>query len=228
MVGLEGPAGPPRPDGRDDETEWDDDERRAAAPRVRAIVRRYLLAEELGGSGVLAVVAAVVLAVAAPGHRRIPGRWVAAAGLLAALAQPHAGSVAHGGHAPRFVGHANALKDELTLLEALGFEAERERTQLYQITREGQVSNVYNLTIRNLDNRAHTYQLSVTGLETLSLDRTSIEVPAGETRTQIVTVLADPAELREPSQSITFILQSQQDNTIRSERETRFLGDVRR
>ena len=110
----------------------------------------------------------------------------------------------------------------------LGFEAERERTQLYQITREGQVSNVYNLTIRNLDNRAHTYQLSVTGLETLSLDRTSIEVPAGETRTQIVTVLADPAELREPSQSITFILQSQQDNTIRSERETRFLGDVRR
>ncbi|XUO87663.1 cytochrome c oxidase accessory protein CcoG [Halomonas sp. KM072] len=110
----------------------------------------------------------------------------------------------------------------------LGFEAERERTQLYQITREGQVSNVYNLTIRNLDNTAHTYRLSATGLETLTLDRTSIEVPAGETRTQIVTALADPAELREPSQPITFILQSQQDNTIRSERETRFLGDVRR
>lgn len=34
----------------------------------------------------LAVVAAVVLAVAAPGHRRIPGRWIAAAGLLAVLA----------------------------------------------------------------------------------------------------------------------------------------------
>lgn len=30
-------------------TEWDDDERRAAAPRVRAIARRYLLAEERNG-----------------------------------------------------------------------------------------------------------------------------------------------------------------------------------
>jgi heme exporter protein A len=44
--------------------------------------------------------------------------------LLAGLSLPHAGSVAHGGGQPCFVGHANALKDDLTLLESLGFEAE--------------------------------------------------------------------------------------------------------
>lgn len=44
--------------------------------------------------------------------------------LLAGLSPSEAGCVVHGQRPPRFVGHANALKDELTLLESLGFEAE--------------------------------------------------------------------------------------------------------
>lgn len=44
--------------------------------------------------------------------------------LLAGLSPPCAGSVERPARMPRFVGHANALKDDLTLLESLAFEAQ--------------------------------------------------------------------------------------------------------
>ncbi|TVP47046.1 MAG: cytochrome c oxidase accessory protein CcoG [Halomonas sp.] len=110
----------------------------------------------------------------------------------------------------------------------LGFEVERERTQLYQTTRDGRISNVYSLTVRNLDDRDHTYQLTVSGLEELTMDRDTISVPAGESRHQVVTVTADPDALQQPSHTIVFSLQAQQDERIRLDRDTRFLGDTRR
>ena len=45
----------------------------------------------------------------------------------------------------------------------MSFDAERERTQLYQMTRDGQISNVYSLTVRNLDSQDHTYDISAAG-----------------------------------------------------------------
>jgi len=110
----------------------------------------------------------------------------------------------------------------------MSFDAERERTQLYQMTRDGQISNVYSLTVRNLDSQDHTYDISAAGLPNLQLDNTSLRVPAGESRTQVITVLADPASLSEPSHAITFTLQAQQDEQIRQTREARFLSDIRR
>ena len=82
--------------------------------------------------------------------------------------------------------------------------------------------------MRNLDNQPHTYQISVLGLPSLALDSTSISVPAGESRIQVVTVLANPQDLSQPSHPITFVLQAQQDEQIRQEREARFLGNARR
>lgn len=110
----------------------------------------------------------------------------------------------------------------------LGFEAERERTQLYQMTRDGRISNVYSLTVRNLDDRDHSYQLNVAGLPGLTLDREIINVPAGESRLQVVTVTVDADVLQQPSHTIVFTLQAEQDERIRLDRDTRFLGDIRR
>ena len=110
----------------------------------------------------------------------------------------------------------------------LNFDAERESTQLYQMTRDGQISNVFSLTIRNLDDQDHTYQLSVAGLPSLTLDSSTISVPAGESRFEAVTVTADPDDLQQPSHPIVFTLQAQQDADIRIERETSFLGNIRR
>ncbi|WFE72957.1 cytochrome c oxidase accessory protein CcoG [Halomonas sp. M1] len=110
----------------------------------------------------------------------------------------------------------------------LGFDVERERTQLYQTTRDGRISNVYSLNIRNLDNQDHTYRLSVSGLPSLALDDVVVSVPAGDSRLRVVTVLVDASDLSEPSHPIIFTLQAQQDERIRIEREARFLGDIRR
>lgn len=110
----------------------------------------------------------------------------------------------------------------------LNFDAERERTQLYQMTRDGLISNVFSLTIRNLDDQDHTYQLSVAGLPSLTLDSSTISVPAGESRFEAVTVTAEPDDLQQPSHSIVFTLQAQQDADIRLEREASFLGNIRR
>ena len=110
----------------------------------------------------------------------------------------------------------------------LNFDAERERTQLYQTTRDGLISNVFTLTIRNLDDQDHTYQLSVSGLPSLALESNMIDVPAGESRLEVVTVTASPDELQQPSHDIVFTLQAQQDERIRLERDARFLGDMRR
>lgn len=110
----------------------------------------------------------------------------------------------------------------------LNFDAERERTQLYQTTRDGLISNVFTLTVRNLDDQDHTYQLSASGLPSLALDNTLISVPAGESRLEVVTATVSPDDLQQPSHDIVFTLQAQQDDRIRLEREARFLGDIRR
>ncbi|MEA2116964.1 cytochrome c oxidase accessory protein CcoG [Halovibrio sp. HP20-50] len=110
----------------------------------------------------------------------------------------------------------------------LNFDAERERTQLYQTTRDGQISNVFSLTIRNLDDEDHTYQLSVAGLPSLTLDSDTIQVPAGESRFEAVTVTVNPDDIQQPSHPIVFTLQAQQDADIHIEREASFLGDIRR
>lgn len=110
----------------------------------------------------------------------------------------------------------------------LGFEAERERTQLYQTTRDGRISNVYSLTVRNLDDQDHTYRLNVSGLAGLTLDHETINVPAGESRLQVVTATVDAEAIQQPSHTIVFLLQAQQDERIHLERETSFLGDIRR
>jgi polyferredoxin len=110
----------------------------------------------------------------------------------------------------------------------LNFDAERERTQLYQTTRDGLISNVFTLTVRNLDDQDHTYRLSASGLPSLALDNTLISVPAGESRLEVVTATVSPDDLQQPSHDIVFTLQAQQDDRIRLEREARFLGDIRR
>lgn len=136
---------------------------------------------------------------------------------------------------PRLLGYLAALAVMLGLFAwslgertPLDFEAERERGQLYQMTRDGRISNVYTLTVRNLDNHDHTYRLQVSGLPGLEVDTDTISVPAGASRLVAVQVTADPAVLELPSHPIQLLLESQTAEQIALERETRFIGDTRR
>ncbi|PXX98477.1 cytochrome c oxidase accessory protein CcoG [Halomonas sp. LBP4] len=110
----------------------------------------------------------------------------------------------------------------------LGFEVERERNQLFQMTREGRVSNAYTLTIRNLDREDHVYRLEVSGLPGLELDTDSIQVPAGESRQAVASITAAPDVIELPSHDIQLHLAAEGDDRIRLTHDTRFIGQIRR
>ncbi|GEK46965.1 cytochrome c oxidase accessory protein CcoG [Bisbaumannia pacifica] len=136
---------------------------------------------------------------------------------------------------PRLLGYLAALMIMIGLMVGyigqrvpLELEVERDRQQLYQLTREGRVSNRYTLTLRNQDDRPHTYRLGVTGLPGLTLTGPDERWVAAETTTTwIIELTADPAALVAPSQPIELHLSTREDTGIRQHRETRFLGPAR-
>lgn len=134
---------------------------------------------------------------------------------------------------PRLLGYLGALAVVLVALVALlgqrvpvSFEVERPRASLYTTTDAGEIRNVYRLTVRNLDTSAHRFRLSATGIAGARLDVRAIDVPAGESRSQVVNVTA-PAEGLAPSQPLSLRLSAEQGD-LHAERETRFLGGKRR
>ncbi len=134
---------------------------------------------------------------------------------------------------PRLLGYLAALLLMISVFAwavadrtPLGLDIERERSRLFQTTRDGQISNVYTLTVRNLDNQDHDYRLSVSGLPGLTLDTDRISVPAGEARQLVVEARVDPEALALPSQEILMRLEAVNDD-ISLEQESRFLGETR-
>lgn len=111
----------------------------------------------------------------------------------------------------------------------LEFDLERDRHQLYQQTRDGRISNVYTLNIRNLDDHDHDYRISVEGPPGLTLvgnDR--VRVSAHSTRLAIIELTLDPEAIDRPSTTIQVNLASEADPDIRQQRESRFIGEIRR
>ncbi|MCG6657658.1 cytochrome c oxidase accessory protein CcoG [Halomonas campisalis] len=136
---------------------------------------------------------------------------------------------------PRLLGYLAALLVMIGLFvwavadrTPLGVEIERERGQLFQMTREGRISNVYTLTVRNLDREDHVFRLEVSGLPGLELDTDTLSVPAGDSRSRAIQITADPEVLDRPSHPIQLQVTSQSDARVALERETRFIGEVRR
>ncbi|MFC3284640.1 cytochrome c oxidase accessory protein CcoG [Litchfieldella rifensis] len=137
---------------------------------------------------------------------------------------------------PRLLGYLAALLVMLGLFAwaiagrtPLEFDVERDRHQLYQMTQDGRISNVYTINIRNLDDRDHTYRFSVEGLPGLTLvgnDR--VTVGAGESRRHTFEVIVDSEVIDRPSHELQVTLQAIEDDDIRQQHETRFIGEIRR
>ncbi|MFG6176576.1 cytochrome c oxidase accessory protein CcoG [Halomonas sp. THAF12] len=135
---------------------------------------------------------------------------------------------------PRLLGYLAALLVMIGLFgwavgdrTPLGFEVERDRHQLFQMTDAGDIRNVYTLTVRNLDREDHTYRLAASGLDGLTLDTRRLSVPAGESRRLVVEATAPPTSLEHPSHEILLRLEAVDDPDIRLERDSRFIGDTR-
>ncbi len=134
---------------------------------------------------------------------------------------------------PRVIVYAAVL---IALIGAVGFgiasrtplalDIIRDRNALYRETNEGMVENVYTLKLINMDDRDHRYDVRVSGIDGIELDMESTQIPvsAHEVMSVSARVRADPYSLKRASSTITFALQSVDDESLRAEQEARFLG----
>lgn len=108
----------------------------------------------------------------------------------------------------------------------LRVDIDRDRNVLFRQAERGLISNSYNMKILNMDQRAHTYRLSVDGIEDAILDSKSSKytLNAGEILNIPISIKADPAYLPSTSNDVNIIVESIDNPNLRVVKETRFLG----
>ncbi len=109
---------------------------------------------------------------------------------------------------------------------SLGLDVIRDRNTLYRETTDGLIENVYILKILNMDDRAHQYDLSVSGIPGLTLhkDMDIIEVESGGVMELPVRLRADEADLEVRSSDVVFELVATDDAALIARENARFLG----
>lgn len=126
------------------------------------------------------------------------------------------------------LGLAVALGVSLAMRTPLALDVIRDRNALYRETAQGLVENVYTLKIINMDDKRHSFRLSVRGIEGVELltEVSTIEVDAGEVRSLPARLRVDPYSLEKPSSRVVFELMATDNPSLKVETEGRFLGPV--
>ena len=111
----------------------------------------------------------------------------------------------------------------------LALDVIRDRNSLYRETNEGLIENVYIIKIMNMDKHTRSYDLSVTGIESLILDmdidQSGIEVEAGGMIEIPLRVKIDSEYLEKRSNEIQFNLKTNVED-LNISQEARFLGPL--
>ena len=86
--------------------------------------------------------------------------------------------------------------------------------------------NRYTLTILNMDEQPHQYDLRAEGIDGLKLvlDQPEIRVDAGSVAQLVVRLQADEYNLEARSSTVTFHLQARDSNHLTVVEEARFVG----
>ncbi|MGB5260631.1 MAG: cytochrome c oxidase accessory protein CcoG [Gammaproteobacteria bacterium] len=110
----------------------------------------------------------------------------------------------------------------------LGLDVIRDRNQLYRETNEGQIENVYILKILNMDEVAHTYELTVSGIDgiRLRMDTPEIRVDSGGVLELPVSLRVEEGKLEARSTGIAFEIAATDDPALTATEEARFLGPM--
>jgi len=104
----------------------------------------------------------------------------------------------------------------------------RVRNALYRETSEGDIENVYTLKLLNMDSNAHSYSLTATGIEGMSLilDKPDLTVPGGEVREIVVRLRVAPGAIKARSTAVQFNLAANDAPRLKTVEAARFLGPV--
>lgn len=110
----------------------------------------------------------------------------------------------------------------------LALDVIRDRNTLYRETNEGLIENVYILKVMNMDQQAHEYSLSVSGIEGLvmTMDMMDIEAASGEVIEVPVRVRVDPDALDKRSTEVAFTLIARNTNDLYVTEQARFIGPI--
>jgi cytochrome c oxidase accessory protein FixG len=105
----------------------------------------------------------------------------------------------------------------------------RDRGQLYRISTEGLVENVYTLKLLNKTEQPLTYNLSLLGLEEFTWQGPQqITVDAGEVYTLPISIAVDPYILKQDVSDIQFVIDATLNNgkEIHLEETSRFFNEI--
>ncbi|MDP2431385.1 MAG: cytochrome c oxidase accessory protein CcoG [Pseudomonadota bacterium] len=100
----------------------------------------------------------------------------------------------------------------------------RDRQTLSREVENGQIENLYQLRIINMENRAHRYRISAGGIDGMRMTvGDEVSIAPLSTVNHNVVLRADPAALKRPSQPITFTIQAEENAAIVREAKSSFL-----
>jgi polyferredoxin len=101
----------------------------------------------------------------------------------------------------------------------------RDRLTLSREADNGQIENLYNVQIINMDGQPHHYQISASGIEGLTVaSGAEVEIAALATTTVNVALRVDRLKLdRRPSHPITFVIRATDDARLVREAKSSFL-----
>jgi cytochrome c oxidase accessory protein FixG len=110
----------------------------------------------------------------------------------------------------------------------LALDVVRDRNTLYRETDDGRIENVYILKIMNMDKQAHQYDLSVTGMDGISLlmDARHISVNSGEVIEVPVRVQVSEDDIEHRSNELHFTLMARDASGLVVSEEARFIGPL--
>ncbi|MGB5397217.1 MAG: cytochrome c oxidase accessory protein CcoG [Gammaproteobacteria bacterium] len=110
----------------------------------------------------------------------------------------------------------------------LALDVIRDRNTLYRETNDGLIENVYIMKIMNMDKRAHSYSLSVAGVEgiRLRMDIDAIDVESGEVLEVPVRAQLSAEVIEKRSSEIEFKLVANDSADLHVTEEARFIGPV--
>jgi cytochrome c oxidase accessory protein FixG len=131
-------------------------------------------------------------------------------------------------YATLLVGIFSALLVAIALRTPLELDIIRDRNVLYREVEMGLISNVYTLKLLNMDQQAHTYTLSVSGIEGLMLEtgQSEFAVAPGGVLSTAISLKVDPVALKQASSEVQFTLQAVDDPGLKVTETARFVGPV--
>ncbi|WP_027853613.1 cytochrome c oxidase accessory protein CcoG [Marinobacterium litorale] len=133
---------------------------------------------------------------------------------------------------PRLIGYFVALiamfsAFAYTLYSRVPLEVDiiRDRGQLYTTTPSGLIENVYTLKIANKEQNDHTYRISVSGIDGMTLvSEPVVDIAAGELLDYPIRLHVPPSDLEKPNYDIQFTVEAVDATSIRVTEENRFIG----